>query len=316
MRKIALAATVLLTTVTLAGCAATENYACDPFVTGAQADSIKVSKDMTAMPEVDFASPLSAPETQTQIVVEGQGPKFLGDMLLDIEYSGYNGGTGQLVQSSGFDGSNVANSFFTAGMSPDFCHAIAGAREGSRVVTVIPPELAHGSQGIAELGLGPNDSLIFVFDLIKVYPVKASGSKQLPVAGFPDVVTTPEGVPGVTIPKTDPPTKLMITETVKGDGPIVELGELATLHYSGFLWSDGTKFDSSWDNGKPVQFPLVEGGLIEGFLSAVVGKTVGSQVIAVIPPELGYGDADAGSIPGGSTLIFVIDILATAPNTN
>ena len=312
MRKLALTAVVLLGSVTLTGCAASETYACDPFTTGSQADSIKVSKELGVEPKVEFASPLSATETQTQVVVEGDGPKFLGNMLIDIEYSGYNGGTGDLVQSSGFNGTAIANSFFAEGMTPDFCHALAGVKEGSRVVTVIPADLAHKNEGIAQLGLGADDSLIFVFDLLKVYPAKASGAKQLPVAGFPDVVTTPEGLPGITIPKTDPPTELMATETILGDGEVVKMGQIATLHYSGFLWSDGTKFDSSWDKGQPVQFPLVEGGLIEGFLNSVVGRTVGSQMLVVIPPSLGYGDADAGSIPGGSTLIFVIDILAAA----
>jgi peptidylprolyl isomerase len=84
------------------------------------------------------------------------------------------------------------------------------------------------------------------------------------------------------------------------------------MHYSGFLWDGATKFDSSWDSGQPVQFDIVEGGLIEGFLKAVVGQPVGSQVLAVIPPELGYGDTGSGIIPPGATLIFVIDILGVS----
>jgi peptidylprolyl isomerase len=44
-------------------------------------------------------------------------------------------------------------------------------------------------------------------------------------------------------------------------------------------------------------------------VQALDGVKVGSQVIAVIPPDLGYGDVDQGSIPAGSTLIFVIDVL-------
>jgi peptidylprolyl isomerase len=47
-------------------------------------------------------------------------------------------------------------------------------------------------------------------------------------------------------------------------------------------------------------------------LKAVVGQPVGSQVIAIIPPAQGYGDAGAGSIPPGATLVFVIDILGTS----
>ena len=43
---------------------------------------------------------------------------------------------------------------------------------------------------------------------------------------------------------------------------------------------------------------------------AMVGQTIGSQVLMVIPPNLGYGDTAQGSIPANSTLIFVVDILA------
>ena len=87
------------------------------------------------------------------------------------------------------------------------------------------------------------------------------------------------------------------------------MGQTVTLHYSGFLWDGKTQFDSSWEKGQPVQFKLEEGGLINGFLKAVVGQKIGSQVVAVIPPADGYGSTDQGSIPANSTLVFVIDIL-------
>ena len=90
------------------------------------------------------------------------------------------------------------------------------------------------------------------------------------------------------------------------------MGQLVTMHYSGFLWADSEKFDSSWDSGQATQFRLQEGGLIEGFLEAVVGQPVGSQIIAIILPAQGYGEAGAGSIPPGATLVFVIDILGTS----
>jgi len=82
-----------------------------------------------------------------------------------------------------------------------------------------------------------------------------------------------------------------------------------TVHYTGYIWETGEVFDSSWESGKPAQFQLAEGQLIKGFIKAIEGQTVGSQVITVLPPAEGYGDAAQGSIPANSTLIFVIDIL-------
>jgi peptidylprolyl isomerase len=89
-------------------------------------------------------------------------------------------------------------------------------------------------------------------------------------------------------------------------------GDNVTLHYSGFLWDSGSKFDSSWDRGEPVQFEVSPGMLIEGFLSAVVGQEVGSRVVVVIPPALGYGQQASATIPANSTLVFVIEILGTS----
>jgi peptidylprolyl isomerase len=126
---------------------------------------------------------------------------------------------------------------------------------------------------------------------------------------MPTVVRATSGQPGVTIPKTDAPKELKISTLIKGRGETVAADQTVEVHYSGFLWSDGSQFDSSWENGQPVDFPLTKGSLIDGFLEALIGQQVGSQVLAVIPPEKAYGNEATGSIPAGSTLVFVIDIL-------
>jgi peptidylprolyl isomerase len=113
----------------------------------------------------------------------------------------------------------------------------------------------------------------------------------------------------VQIPKSQAPSELKILDLIKGRGETVEIGDKVTLHYSGFLWSSGAKFDSSWDTGAPVQWDLTETGFIKGFVDALDGAVVGSQVLAVIPPSAGYGDQASETIPANSTLVFVIDIL-------
>lgn len=81
------------------------------------------------------------------------------------------------------------------------------------------------------------------------------------------------------------------------------------MQYTGWLW-DGTQFDSSWDGGTSLSFAFVEGGLIDGWIQGLAGQPIGSQVLLIVPPEYGYGDVDNGPIPAGSTLVFVVDILA------
>jgi peptidylprolyl isomerase len=101
----------------------------------------------------------------------------------------------------------------------------------------------------------------------------------------------------------------------KGSGPKVKEGEPVTVHYTGVLWDTKKVFDSSWKSGAPATFPI--SGVVPGFGKAMVGQTVGSQVIAVIPPADGYGpdgnQQDPNTpdqISGTDTMVFVIDILA------
>lgn len=311
--KISVVLTALLVGITLTGCSSAEqNLACPAFQGGEQVDAITVSADFNKQPTVSFPSPLNAESIQARAVIEGSGPVFTGRNLVEFEFAGFNGGTGTLIQQTSFDGTESQSGYFAPNQVPNFCEALAGAREGSRIVAIIPPDQAHSGQGVPALGVGANDAFVFVIDLRKVYLEKAQGESVAPQAGFPTVVTTPEGIPGVTIPKTTAPSELMVAQLIKGSGEIVELGDLATVHYSGFVWDGAEKFDSSWDGGQPAQFEIQNGALIEGFVAALVGQPVGSQIIAVIPPEQGYGDAGAGTIPPGATLVFVIDILGVS----
>jgi peptidylprolyl isomerase len=275
-------------------------------------ESIDVSNERLTKPNVTFAAPITADSIQSRVVFEGDGNVFTGRNLIEFEFAGYHGGNGELLQETNFDGKNPAPGFFGPDSVPNFCSALVGAREGSRVVAIFPPKDAHDGRGVENLGIGPNDSFVFVFDLARVYLEKAEGSAVAPEAGMPAVVTTPEGVPGVTIPKTNAPSELRISQLLKGAGEIVKSGDNVTMHYSGFLWTGGTKFDSSWDKGTPAQFEVSPGMLIDGFLSAVVGQPVGSRVVVVIPPALGYGEQASATIPANSTLVFVIDILGTS----
>jgi len=311
LKKSILLLSSIVLTASLTSCAPAENYACAGFETGAQVESISVTGALDQKPVVSFPSPLSAESIQSRVVIAGEGPVFTGRNLIEFEFAGYNGGNGQLIQQTSFDGTQTQTGAFGPGEVPNFCEALAGAKEGSRIVAIIPPDQAHSGEGVPALGVGAADAFIFVIDLKRVFLEKATGDSVAPEAGLPTVVTTPDGVPGVTIPSSAAPTDLRVAQLIRGAGELVEEGQKVTLHYSGFLWDSSEKFDSSWDSGEAVQFQMQDGALIEGFLSAVIGQPVGSQVIAVIPPALGYGDAGAGTIPPGATLVFVIDILGT-----
>ncbi len=92
---------------------------------------------------------------------------------------------------------------------------------------------------------------------------------------------------------------------------MVEAGQTITVHYTGVIWASGKKFDSSWDRKQPIDFGIGTGDVIAGWDDGLVGQTVGSQVLLVVPPDQGYGSAGQPSagITGTDTLVFVVDIL-------
>lgn len=104
-------------------------------------------------------------------------------------------------------------------------------------------------------------------------------------------------------------TGLKYTDIVVGTGASPRPGQIVVVNYTGTL-TDGTKFDSSLDRGRPYEFPLGRGTVIKGWDEGVATMKVGGKRRFVIPPALGYGDRGSPpKIPGGATLIFEIELL-------
>ena len=109
------------------------------------------------------------------------------------------------------------------------------------------------------------------------------------------------------------PSGLQYEDTVEGTGAEAKRGNLVSVHYTGWLYTNGvagTKFDSSKDRGQPFQFSLGGGQVIRGWDEGVAGMKIGGTRRLVIPPELGYGARGAGgAIPPNATLLFEVDLL-------
>lgn len=105
----------------------------------------------------------------------------------------------------------------------------------------------------------------------------------------------------------NPPTELKMADVVVGTGATAVASSSVVVNYAGVFYCDGTAFDSSWKAGQPVPFSLAK--VIPGFTQGISGMAVGGRREMVIPPDLGYGPDDYQTIPGGSTLVFVVDLV-------
>jgi peptidylprolyl isomerase len=140
-------------------------------------------------------------------------------------------------------------------------------------------------------------ALSIVAALTGIYAAGAPTTALAQAAGT--MVTTPSG--------------LKVTDTVIGTGATPKPGQICVMHYTGWLYQNGTKgqkFDSSVDRGRPFEFPIGQRRVIAGWDEGVATMKVGGKRTLIIPPELGYGANGAGGvIPPNATLIFDVELL-------
>ena len=92
-----------------------------------------------------------------------------------------------------------------------------------------------------------------------------------------------------------------------GNGVRPTATDSVTVHYRG-TFIDGKGFDNSYDRGQPITFPL--NGVIKGWTEGVQLMDEGSKYKLYVPYTLGYGASDYGPIPGGSVLVFEIELIS------
>ncbi|HEY7105611.1 MAG TPA: FKBP-type peptidyl-prolyl cis-trans isomerase [Acidimicrobiia bacterium] len=308
----------LITSLTVAALAVAGVVAAAPGTAAAAGTKDLAQVDVTGTtdqkPTVAFTAPFAASAIKSRVVNAGAGDKLAKGQTITFDYTIVDGRTGKELGSSfgSKPESTVLDKKQTAGA---IVTGLVGTAVGSRTLIAVPPSegLAANAAKNGAQGVKKNDTLLFVVDVrtAKETLTRATGEKVAPPAGLPKVTLAKDGKPTIKTPGGKAPTDLVVQPLIKGDGPVVTSGQTVTVHYTGVIWNTGKQFDSSWDRGTPAQFTIGTGSVIPGWDTGLVGQTVGSQVLLVVPPAQGYGAQGnpSGGIKGTDTLVFVVDVL-------
>jgi len=159
-----------------------------------------------------------------------------------------------------------------------------------------------GSGGSSTITIGNENSADNA--LIKAGESKSTSKATTPTSG------PLSKEPTVTPPKGPKPTKLEVKELIKGTGAEAKAGDKVTVNYVGVLYTNGKKFNASWETKEPFSFTLGKGEVIKGWDQGIVGMKIGGRRELIIPAELAYGKAGRPpKIPGNEALVFVVDLL-------
>jgi peptidylprolyl isomerase len=312
MRRIAVAVLApLAACAVLAGCGGSSTA-------GNANNAVTVTGSFRQAPNVTIPAQKASANLVIQTSIKGSGAvlKAGNAALADVVVYKWSGTKHSLVDSTFTSGPQM----IPAQMGlPGLATALKGARIGTRLVAVLPPKYGYGTSGQSQLGVKGTDTLVWVIDLIQQYSGTQSATGAHVATGggaLPQVTAKPGQAPVVTIPKTTPPSNLSVTTLISGSGPKLAKGDTVVAQYVGSIWRTGQVFGSSWPsaqqpNGVPFSFQL-GGNVLQGWNQGLAGVPVGSRVMLVIPPSLGYGpvggNANAG-IQSTDSLVFVVDII-------
>lgn len=287
--------------LTLAGCTVSApSGACEIVPDGDASSTITASGAFGAEPTVTFPTPLATDTLEVSVLEKGDGPVVQEGDLVSLTYTVFDPVSGE--QASATTPGNIM-----AGGDLDAERLLECATVGSRLAAVLPGSEATDTEA-ATL------TAVVMIDIDAAYHTRATGRIEMPAAGMPSVVTAPNGQPGITILDEAPPTSLKYSTLITGDGKKVAEGDRVLLQQTVINWDTKSVVTSSWTSGAPqartlTRFDQSSGdGLSAGAVTALSGKTVGSQVLVVMPPSTWAGsDLEAAT---GATLVAVYDILA------
>lgn len=272
----------------------------------ADLSGIEVSADQASQPEVSAPYPFAVEQTLDQVVVEGAGTAVPHEKaLVRLQYVGINARTGEVFDSSWLAGEPVV--FPLAQVIPGFATGLVGKPVGSRVAIAIPSEDGYGAQGNPQAGIEPDDTLLFVVDILDTELAGPEGVELTPPPGLPQV-SEGDGAPQITIPADLPePTDVQVETLIQGGGEALAPEDALTSHSVCVAW-DGTEVHN--DYGGPAATDAAAGSVHQALFNSLVGQQVGSRVLVVLPGPVAFPNGNpTPSIAPNTPMACVVDVL-------
>ncbi len=300
----------------LTGCSAlTGTSATTSPTAAADLDAAVITGAVGQEPTIAVPMPFSTESTKKRVLVRGSGSTISAKQRVTIQYVGINGVDGKTFDTT-WTKRPVSFLLTDTTAVKGLVTSLVGAQVGDRFAVAIPPADGYGLDGRPAAGIGPTDTILLVVDVISARTIltQATGTAVAPKAGLPVVGLDGAKHPKITLPAGAPPANLVVQPLITGTGPKVTKGSQVTVQYTGVLWPGGTVFDSSWTRPTASTFTVGTGQLINGWDTGILGQSVGSRILLVIPPDRGYGAEGSPTlgIKGTDTLVFVVDVLDVA----
>ena len=264
---------------------------------------VSASGKLGSKPDVSFKTPFKVENQAHQVIQEGNGEVIRDGDRVCTRSLALDAKTGKVISSTWNKSGPDCSLEISKKSIPAYYDTFKGLKVNSTVAV-----------GIDESGSGSSqatDSYIMALTFVSRSKdlTRAQGQKVTDLPNdLPKISLDDKGKPSLDLNGYKPEAGLVVQPLIKGKGAKVGQHQSVSANYTGWLASNGKQFDSSWDRGQPSDFSLDK--VVKGWQQGLAGQTVGSQVLLVIPPDLGYGSQKQQSIPANSTLIFVVDILA------
>ena len=247
---------------------------------------------------------------QYQILRQGEGAKPTAEDNVTVHYEG------TLMDGTVFDSSYKRDekaSFPLNRVIKGWTEGVQLMNVGSKFKFTIPSELAYGEAGGGPIP--PNSDLIFIVELFDIPSAEDMANQEAEKRAEMEkrmeamkeegekFLAGNKAKSGIQVTDSGLQYKVLL----EGNGKSPSATDRVTVHYEGTL-IDGTKFDSSYDRGEPIDFGLNQ--VISGWTEGVQLMKEGAKYKFFIPYDLAYGPrGSAGAIPPYAALIFTVELI-------